>query len=80
MDKDVAQIVAMTAARCSNEIGELAIVVKEHCGDSERVTLSPAIGSAVFELRELMARVFALSPGLEEEFEARLKKFDRSYY
>jgi len=81
MDKDVAQIIAMTAARCSSEIGGLAIILKEHCDGEVYKELSLAIGSAVHELRTgLMGKVFETVPGLEKEFEDRLEKYGRSYY
>jgi hypothetical protein len=81
MDKDIAQSVAMTAARCSSEIGGLASLVKQHCTDEEYELISVAIGSAVYELREgLMGAVFKLVPELEAEFENRLSKYGRSFY
>jgi hypothetical protein len=81
MDRDVAQMLAMTAARCSKEIGELTILLKENCTEAEYVELSNAIGSAVYELRTvLMGAVFSLAPDLESEFDARLEKFGRSYF
>jgi len=81
MDKDVAQSVAMTAARCSSEIGGLALLVKQHCSAEEYEALSIAIGSAVYELREgLMGAVFKLVPELEAEFERRVEKYGRSFY
>ena len=81
MDRDVAQMLAMTAARCSKEIGELAILVKENCTEAEYAELSSAIGSVVYELRSvLMGAVFSLTPDLVGEFNARLEKFGRSYF
>lgn len=81
MDRDVAQMIANTAARCSQQIGELAILVKENCTQAEHAELSNAIGSAVYELMSgLMGKVFELSPGLEQEFDARLERFGRSYF
>lgn len=81
MEKDIAVMIAATAARCSKEIGDLAILVKTHCEESERETLSAAIGSAVFELRDgLMGAVFNLQPALKAEFDHRIQKFGRSYY
>jgi len=67
MERAVAQIIAMTAARCSGEIGDLALLVKEHCDSAEHKALSLAIGRAVYELRAtLMGKVFELVPGLEQ--------------
>ena len=81
MDRDVAQMLAMTAARCSKEIGELAIVAKANCTAEEYAEIANAIGSVVYELRStLMAAVFSHSPNLEREFDARLEKFGRSYF
>lgn len=81
MDKDVAQSVAMTAARCSSEIGGLALLVKQHCSADEYEVISAAIGSAVYELREgLMGAIFKLVPELEAEFEMRVEKYGRSFY
>lgn len=81
MDKDVALSVAMTAARCSSEIGGLALLVKQHCSADEYELISAAIGSAVYELREgLMGSIFRLVPELEAEFQIRAEKYGRSFY
>lgn len=79
MDRDLGQLVAGSANRAAAELGNLALLVKGRCTPEEHEKLSLAIGSAVYEACELMERVFELCPGLKEDFESRLERFDRAY-
>ncbi len=81
MDRDVAQMIATTAARCAQEVGNLAPLVRQHCNDEEYEKLSQAIGSSVYELMEgLMGAVFKMFPELEAEAKDRLERYGRSYF
>ncbi|GAA0564843.1 hypothetical protein [Rhizomicrobium electricum] len=79
MDIELGRMVAGAANRAGAELGDLALLIKDHVTPEEREVLRLAIGSAVFETGELMERVFALCPGLREEFEGRLEKYLRCY-
>jgi hypothetical protein len=79
MDKDLAWIVAGAATVAGRELGDLVPLLKEHCDPEAYDKLVDAIGSAIYETAEVRERVFELSPGLREEFEARLHKFGRQY-
>jgi len=79
MDRDLARMVAGNAIIAARQLGDLALLIKDRCDDKEREVLKLAIGSAVYAAMELQKRVFELSPGLREEFEQRLAKYDRTY-
>jgi hypothetical protein len=79
MDIELGRMIAGAATRAAVELGDLALLVKGHVTPEEREVLRLAIGSAVFEAGEVRERVFALCPGLREEFESRLEKYLRSY-
>lgn len=79
MDYELGRMVAGIALAATRELGTIAPLIKSRCEPEEHEKLRLAIGSAVYESMELMERVFELCPGLREEFEARLQKYDRAY-
>jgi hypothetical protein len=79
MDIELGRMVAGSANYAAAEIGNLMPFIKDRVSEQEGEKLRLAIGSAVYETMEIMERVFELCPGLKEEFEARLEKYDRCY-
>lgn len=80
MDRELAQMVAMTALRAGIELGNLVPLLKEHGEYDKDEAVRMAIGSAVYETGLILARVFEQHPGLEGEIDARRRKYGRSHY
>jgi hypothetical protein len=81
MDKELAQLVAMTASRCTEELAELVLIVKNNCDEPTYDVFLKAFGRAIHEIQhEVIDRVFKIHPELEKEFEQRLNKYGRTYY
>ena len=79
MDKDVAQMVANTAARVAMELGNLMPLLKEHAEAEDQATRL-AIASAVCEIGLVEARIYDEFPDLKAAAETRLGLYGRSYY
>lgn len=80
MNKELAQMVLMTALRARLELGDLAPIVGQHGEATTDEPIKLAIGAAVYELGELVDRVFDQHPDLRQEYEARRNKYGRPYY
>ena len=80
MDREIALMVTTTAARARMEIGDLAILLKKHGYGENEEAMRQAIGAAVYEISLLMDVVYKQFPELEQEAEARLEKYGRSFY
>ncbi len=79
MERDVALMIANTAARAAMDVGNLAVLLKAHGGDADE-PVRGAIASATYEIAEIAEAVYRLHPELKSDAEARLAAFGRSYY
>ncbi len=80
MDREIAQMIVMTAARATTEIGNLMPLLKEHGEVEKDDAVRQAIASAVYEGGQIMEQCFAQYPDLRDQSEVRLNKYGRSYY
>jgi len=80
MNRELAQMVAMTASRTRVSFGELISLLKAHGEGEKDDKVRLAIASAIYEIGEIEERVFNQHPDLKEAFEARLQKYGRSFY
>jgi hypothetical protein len=78
MDKDLAKFVAATARRSSVELTDLVPTLKGHCDEPEYQALLKAIATATATIHfEIEKKIFAQYPELEQEFEAKIRKYGR---
>jgi hypothetical protein len=78
MEIDLARHVVRTAFRSSRGLGDLLGVLKEHCSEQEYRGYAKAIATAIASIQlEVMNRVTSEHPGLEQEIEAAMKKYDQ---
>jgi hypothetical protein len=80
MDRELTQMVLMTASRTMIELGGLPPIVNRHGEPDRDEPIKLAIGSAIYEIGLLMDRVFEMYPDLKQEYEARGNKYGRPYY
>ena len=80
VDKEVAQMILMTAARASVELGNLAPLLNRHGAIAANDPTKLALGSAIYEIGLLIDQVFKGHPELQIEFDARRKQFGSAYY
>jgi hypothetical protein len=81
MDREVALMVALTAARVRVEFGDLIPVLKEHADAETHRTFVIALARVMTEINsELIDRVFDMFPDIKSEFESRHNKYGRTYY
>jgi hypothetical protein len=79
MNKDLAQMVVNTAARAAMDVGNLMPLLKTHGAKADE-PVRLAIASAVHELMMIADQVFKQHPDLQAAAEARLVRYQRSYY
>jgi hypothetical protein len=76
MDKDLASHVVRVAFRSATQLSELLPLLENHCTESEYDTYEKAIADIVGRIGiDLVHRVYAAFPGLEQEFKNRLEKY-----
>jgi len=80
MDKELAQMVVMTAARARIGLGDLVPIMKEHSDGEKDEQIKHAVASAVYEIGIVIDRIFEQHPDLGQEYEARRSKYRRPYY
>jgi len=79
LDREIAQMLVMTATRVMCELGDLAPLLKKH-GGSDQSDIKLALGSAIYEVGLVRRLAFKKHPALEAEYEARANKYGRGHY
>jgi hypothetical protein len=78
MDIDVARHVVRGVLRSAQELQQLIHLLKDHCETEEYETYVRGIGTAIHTMHvEVMERAFAAHPGLEQEVDAMMAKYER---
>jgi len=76
MEKDLARHVVSVAIKTGSHLGDLLPLLKEHMPSQEYEVYAKAIARAISEIgHEINDRVFAEHPDLQQEIEARIKKY-----
>ena len=78
MEKELARHIAATAFRSAVQLSEMIPLLKAHCDEAEFKTFVKAIATANATIHlEIDNRIYAQHPELEQEFEAKIKKYGR---
>jgi len=78
LDIDVARHIVRTAFRSGRELEGLLGLLKTHCSADEYQIFAKAIATAIASIHtEIVNRVTALHPSLEEEIESDISKHGR---
>lgn len=78
MDKALAQHVAATAFKSAAQLSDMIPILKAHCDEVEFATLARAIATANATIHtEIGNRIYAQYPELEQELEAKIRKYGR---
>ncbi|MBV8186008.1 MAG: hypothetical protein JOY64_22990 [Alphaproteobacteria bacterium] len=78
MDRKLAKHVAREAFRSGRNLEELLPLLREHCDDGEHDEYRRAIAMAIFAIQnELLKKVFAEHPTLEDEIEGDIRTYGR---
>ena len=79
MDREMAQVILMSALRARNELAGLMPDLKKHWRKDDS-QVRDSIASAVYEIGIVTDRVFEQFPDLKAACNARSKRYGRSYY
>jgi hypothetical protein len=78
VDIEVARHVVRAVFRSSRELQELLELLKGHCSEEEYTEFALAIAASIASAHlEVMNRVLAVHPNLEQEIDAAIKKYHR---
>lgn len=78
MNRDLAKDLALSAFRAMRELSDWLPTLKEHCDDSEYQGYLKAIGTASASIStEIIHKVFAAYPDIEQELEAKVARYGR---
>jgi hypothetical protein len=80
MDRELAQMIAMTAHRVRAELGHLMPLLREHGDGKADDDVRQAIATAVYEIGVVADKVFEQHPELGSQAETRRNKYGRPYY
>jgi len=76
MDKNIARHVAKVALRCCDELTTLASFVERHSDKAESEEFAKGVASAIEAIHnEVIRRMYAKYPELEQEIDESIKKY-----
>ena len=78
MERDLARHVIRAAFRTARELGALLAPLKQHLDEEEYKAYARRIATAIHTIDvELVDPLYASQPGLKDEVEASLERYDR---
>ena len=80
MNRELAQIVLITASRARSALGELIPLITTHEDNESDEPAKLAISSAIYEIGLIENLVFEKYPEIKVEFDNRRAKYGRSFY
>jgi len=80
VDRELAQLIAITAFRASADLGDLLHPLKDNCSPEEYEKFSKALATCSADIYlDVLRPIYEMHPSLEKEFEEKVQRYGRVF-